>query len=81
MLYVALGCFIGTSLALAVSALAEARIALVATVLALMGMASLFGAAVAMGREVSLAVRSLDTELDAIIAARRASPASRESRP
>ncbi len=81
MLYVALGCFIGTSLALAVSALAEARVAVVATVLALLGMASLLGAAMAMGREVSLAVRSLDTELDAIIAARRALPASPESRP
>lgn len=71
MLYVALGCFIGTSLALAASVLAEARIGIAATVLALLGMASLLGAAIAMGREVSLAVRSLDAELDAALAKRR----------
>jgi hypothetical protein len=34
-------------------------------------MASLLGAAVAMGREVSMAVRSLDAELDATLAKRR----------
>ena len=71
MLYVALGCFIGTSLALAGSVLAEARIGIAATVLAILGMGSLLGAAVAMGREVSMAVRSLDAELDAALAKRR----------
>lgn len=71
MLYVALGCFIGTSLALAASALAEARIGVVATLLAILGMACLLGASVAMGREVSMAVRSLDAELDAALAKRR----------
>lgn len=71
MLYVALGCFVGTSLALAASVLAEARIGIAATVLALLGMACLLGAAVAMGREVSLAVRSLDTELDIALTKRR----------
>jgi hypothetical protein len=71
MLYVALGCFIGTSLALAGGALVEARIGIIATVLAILGMGCLLGAAVAMGREVSMAVRSLDTELDIALAKRR----------
>jgi len=70
MLYVALGCFIGTSLALAGSVLAEARIGIAATVLAILGMGSLLGAAIAMGREVSMAVRSLDAELDAVLVKR-----------
>lgn len=70
MLYVALGCFIGTSLALAASTLLNPRIAVVATVLALLGMASLLGAALAMGREVSMAVKSLDAELDIALAKR-----------
>ena len=73
MLYVALGCFIGTSLALAGGALVEARIGIIATVLAILGMGCLLGAAVAMGREVSMAVRSLDTELDIALAKRRRS--------
>jgi hypothetical protein len=34
-------------------------------------MGCLLGAAVAMGREVSMAVRSLDTELDIALAKRR----------
>ena len=71
MLYVSLAAFIGTSLALAASALLDTSVGIVATVLAICGMACLLGAAVAMGREVSLAVRSLDAELDAAIARRR----------
>lgn len=71
MLYVALGCFIGTSLALAAGALLEARFGIVATLLAILGMACLLGAAAAMGREVSMAVHSLDAELDATLAKRR----------
>ena len=71
MLYVALGCFIGTSLALAASALFATQVGVVATLLAIVGMACLLGAAIAMGREVSMAVRSLDGELDAAIAKRR----------
>jgi hypothetical protein len=68
---VALGCFIGTSLALAGGALLEARIGIAATVLAILGMSCLLGAAAAMGREVSMAVKSLDAELDAALAKRR----------
>jgi protein-S-isoprenylcysteine O-methyltransferase Ste14 len=71
MLYVALGCFIGTSLALAASALLATKVGVVATLLAIIGMACLLGAAIAMGREVSMAVRSLDTELDITLAKRR----------
>jgi hypothetical protein len=43
----------------------------VATLLAILGMACLLGAAAAMGREVSMAVHSLDAELDAALAKRR----------
>lgn len=71
MLYVALAAFIGTSLALAASALLDTAVGILATALAICGMACLLGAAVAMGREVSLAVRSLDAELDAALAKRR----------
>ncbi|GAB3736871.1 hypothetical protein GCM10028794_18000 [Silanimonas algicola] len=71
MLYLALGCFIGTSLALAATALVDPRLGLLATALALIGMGGLLGAALAMGREVSLAVHSLDAELDTALARRR----------
>lgn len=72
MLYVALGCFVGSSLALAAAVLVETRIGVAATLLAILGMGSLLGAAVAMAREVSMAVKSLDVELDAAIARRGA---------
>jgi len=70
LLYVALACFIGTSLALAGSALFSFRLGVVATTLAVVGMAALLGASVAMGREVSLAVKSFDKELDQELARR-----------
>jgi len=62
-LYCALGCFIGTSLALAVDALSGQRISLLPTVMGLLGMAFLLGAAFYLGREVLAAVRSFEAEI------------------
>ncbi|MCC6756460.1 MAG: DUF2721 domain-containing protein [Arenimonas sp.] len=62
-LYCALGSFIGTSLALAVDALSGQRIPLLPTVMGLLGMAFLLGAAFYLGREVLAAVRSFEAEI------------------
>jgi hypothetical protein len=64
MAYIALGCFIGTSLALAVDAYFGFRLSLLPTVLAVLGVLSLLVASICMSREVGLAVRSFDQELD-----------------
>ena len=62
-LYCALGSFIVTSLALAVDALSGQRISLLPTVMGLLGMAFLLGAAFYLGREVLAAVRSFEAEI------------------
>lgn len=62
-LYCALGSFIGTSLALAMDALSGQRIPLLPTVMGLLGMAFLLGAAFYLGREVLAAVRSFEAEI------------------
>ncbi len=62
-LYCALGSFIGTSLALAVDALSGQRISLLPTVMGLLGMGFLLGAAFYLGREVLAAVRSFEAEI------------------
>lgn len=64
MLYVALGCFIGTSLVLALVGFLQLRLDALPTVLAIAGVAFLLGASLLLGMEVSLAVRSFDEELD-----------------
>lgn len=71
MLYLGLGAFIGTSLALAVDALAGFRLPYLPTGLAIVGVIGLFGAAWALGREVSLSVQSFDLELDSELERRR----------
>ena len=71
LLYAALGCFVGTSLALAADILLGFRLGAVPTLLAVLGMLCLLLASVAMGREVSLSVRSFDAELDQELARRR----------
>ena len=72
LLYAALACFIGTSLALAADALLGFPfVGAVPTVLAVAGMACLLGASLTMGREVSLSVRSFDEELDQELARKR----------
>lgn len=71
MLYLAMGSFVGTSLALAGDAFMRFKLGLVPTVLALMGVAFLLCACFAMWREVTLAVRTFDVELDQELARRR----------
>jgi len=64
MLYCAVGAFVGTSLALAVDAYSGFRVALLPTILAVIGVLCLLAASVYLGLEVSLAVRSFDEELN-----------------
>ncbi|AXK73562.1 DUF2721 domain-containing protein [Lysobacter sp. TY2-98] len=64
MLYLALGCFVGTSLTLAINAFLSYHLDVMPTVLAILGVVFLFGASLLLGSEVSLAVRSFDEELD-----------------
>ncbi|KFN47133.1 DUF2721 domain-containing protein [Arenimonas metalli] len=71
MLYLGLGAFVGTSLALAVDAFAGFRLPYLPTGLAVVGVLGLLGASLALGREVSLSVRSFDAELDMELARRR----------
>lgn len=71
MLYAGLGAFVGTSLALAVDALAGFRLGVVPTALAVLGVSFLLVASFAMGLEVSLSVRSFDEELDDELGRRR----------
>ena len=70
-LYAALGFFVGTSLGLAADALLGFKLGAVPTVLALIGMLCLLIASLAMGREVSLSVKSFDEELDQELARKR----------
>ena len=64
LLYLALGAFVGTSLGLAIDAVLGFRLPTVPTTLAIVGVLALFGASIALGREVSLSVASFDLELD-----------------
>jgi hypothetical protein len=71
MLYLGLGAFVGTSLALAVDALAGFRLPYLPTGLAVVGVMGLLGASLYLGREVSLSVQSFDAELDIELERRR----------
>jgi hypothetical protein len=71
MLYLGLGAFVGTSLALAVDAFSGFRLPYLPTGLAVVGVIGLLVASVNLGREVVLSVRSFDRELDAELARRR----------
>lgn len=70
-LYLALGAFVGTSLALAVDAFTHFRLPLLPTGLAILGVLCLLIASIFLGREVSLSVRSFDQELDFELGRRR----------
>ena len=72
LLYAALAGFVGTSLALAMDALLGFRLGSVPTALAVVGVLFLLAASVALWREVSLAVKNFDHELDQELARRRA---------
>lgn len=63
-LYCALGSFVATSLALAVDTLSGSRVSALPTVLGLLGMLFLLGAAYNLGREVWAAVKSFEAEIE-----------------
>jgi hypothetical protein len=71
LLYGALASFVGTSLALAVDAFLGFRLGALPTILAVLGVLFLLAASFSMWREVSLAVRSFDVELDQEMLRRR----------
>lgn len=71
LLYGALASFVGTSLALAADALLDSRMGGLPTAMAVLGVLFLLTASFAMWREVSLAVKSFDLELDHSMAAPR----------
>ncbi len=71
LLYGAVASFVGTSLALATDALLGFRLGAVPTVMAVLGVLFLLAASFAMWREVSLAVRSFNLELDQEMLRRR----------
>lgn len=71
LLYGALASFVGTSLALAADALLDSRMGGLPTAMAVLGVLFLLAASFAMWREVSLAVKSFDLELDHSMAAPR----------
>ncbi|MDO5611220.1 MAG: DUF2721 domain-containing protein [Pseudomonadota bacterium] len=64
MLYLAMGSFVCTSLALAGDAFMHFKLGPTPTVLAILGVLFMLGASLAMWREVSLSVRTFDHELD-----------------
>ncbi len=63
-LYVSLGAFIGTSLALALDAFSDYRLPVLPTIMGIIGVLNMLMACVFMGMEVWLSVRSFDAELD-----------------
>jgi ABC-type transport system involved in cytochrome bd biosynthesis fused ATPase/permease subunit len=69
--YAALGAFVGTSLALALDAYSGFALGQLPSLLAVVGVSCLLLGSFFMGLEVSLAVRSLDEELDNQLATRR----------
>lgn len=71
MLYAALAAFVGTSLALAVDAFLGFRLGALPTALAVVGVLFLLVASFSLWREVSLAVKNFDLELDQELELRR----------
>jgi hypothetical protein len=71
LLYAALAGFVGTSLALAMDAYLGFRLGALPTVLAVVGVLFLLAASFSLWREVSLAVKSFDLELNQELARRR----------
>src|SRR5690606_13613434 len=72
LLYAALAGFVGTSLTLAMDAFFGFRIGTLPTALAVVGVLFLLAASVSLWREVSLAVKNFDGELDQELARKRA---------
>lgn len=64
LLYAAISCFVGTSLSVAADALIGYRVVALPTIMAVLGVLSLFAASLYMARESMLAVKAIDEEMD-----------------
>lgn len=64
LLYLAISCFVGTSLSVAADAFIGYRVVALPTVMAVFGVLSLFAASLYLARESSLAVKVIDEEMD-----------------
>ncbi|KAF1709768.1 hypothetical protein CSC70_08705 [Pseudoxanthomonas kalamensis DSM 18571] len=64
MLYVAITCFVGTSLVVAGDSLFDHRFGPLPTILAVLGVLSMLTASLLLAREASLAVRAVNDEMD-----------------
>jgi hypothetical protein len=64
LLYLAISCFVGTSLTVAGDAFLDYRLGAVPTVLAVVGVLCMFAASLLLARESSLAVSAVNDEMD-----------------
>lgn len=64
LLYVAISCFVGTSLTVAGDSYFNHRFGTAPTVLAVLGVLAMFAASLLLAREASLAVRAVNDEMD-----------------
>ncbi len=64
MLYVAISCFVGTSLMIAADAFLDHRFGLAPTLLAALGVLAMFAASLLLARESTLAVSAINEEMD-----------------
>jgi hypothetical protein len=64
LLYVAISCFVGTSLAVAADALLDYRLGHMPTGLAVLGVLAMFAASLMLAREAALAVDAVNDEMD-----------------
>ncbi|WP_235974343.1 DUF2721 domain-containing protein [Luteimonas deserti] len=64
LLYVAISCFVGTSLTVAGDAVLDHRFGAAPTLLAALGVLALFASSLLLAREASMAVRAVNEEMD-----------------
>ncbi|WP_101927670.1 MULTISPECIES: DUF2721 domain-containing protein [Luteimonas] len=64
LLYVAISCFVGTSLSVAGDSFLDHRYAALPTILAALGVLAMFAASLLLAREASMAVRAVNDEMD-----------------
>lgn len=64
LLYIALSCFVATSLCVAIDAFAGYRLGLLPTAFAVLGVLAMFASSLFLSRESTLAVQTLNEEMD-----------------
>ena len=64
LLYLAISCFVGTSLSVAGDSFLDHRFAYAPTVLAALGVLAMFAASLLLAREAAMAVRAVNEEMD-----------------